>query len=159
MITKPTLDQTKNWVTELHKNQTDKAGKPYIGHVLRVFNGLCESFPQASEDTKHAALLHDVVEDCDISFQDLQEKGYSDETLKMMKAVTKDPDDGLTYIERIEKLASEGPIGAIQIKICDLRDNSDPKRLAKLPDEKAVSLNKRYQKALCILSQCVTSLK
>lgn len=153
----PTIDQTKNWVTELHKDQTDKAGKPYVGHVLRVYRDLCERFPDASLETRHAALLHDVVEDCDISFLDLKEKGYSDDTLSMVQAVTKNADDGLTYIERIENLAKDGPIGAIQIKICDLRDNSDPKRLANLPDEKAESLNKRYQKALLILTNRMAS--
>ena len=155
----PSLKQTKIWVTELHKDQRDKAGQPYIGHVLRVFNMLCEAFPDASDHDRHAALLHDVVEDCGVTFHDLEEKGYSVETIKAVEAVTKSPADGLTYMERIEKLANEGPIGAIQIKICDLTDNSDPQRLLKLPFEKATSLDKRYQKALSILKARLSSLK
>jgi len=152
----PNIDETKIWVTELHDGQFDKAGAPYIGHVMRVFQRLLKTFPDANEDVLHAALLHDAIEDCDITAADLRARGYSENTIRIVEAVTKDPDDGLTYAQRIDRLASSGPMGAVQVKICDLMDNSDAKRLSALPVEKAASLSKRYQRALNVLT---TSLK
>ena len=81
----------------------------------------------------------------------LRARGYPEETIAIVEAVTKDPDDGLTYAQRIEGLAASGPKGAIQVKICDLMDNSDPQRLAALPEDKAKSLAKRYDRALDVL--------
>jgi (p)ppGpp synthase/HD superfamily hydrolase len=144
----PTIDDTKAWVTELHDGQFDKAGAPYIGHVLRVFRTLLRTFPDASEDVQHAALLHDTIEDCGITAETLRNLGYSEATIEIVAAVTKIPGDGLTYAERIDRLAASGPIGAVQVKICDLMDNSDPTRLSALPAEKAASLSRRYERAL-----------
>ena len=110
-----------------------------------------ETFPEASEDALHAALLHDVIEDCDITADDLRQKHYTEETIEIVEAVTKNPDDGLTYAERIESLAQRGPLGAVQVKLCDLMDNSDPERMKALPEEKAASLSKRYNRAIEVL--------
>ena len=148
----PSIENTKAWVAELHDGQVDKAGAPYIGHVLRVFQRLVRSFPDACEDVLHAALLHDAIEDCGITADTLRDRGYSDATIGIVMAVTKNPADGLTYAERIDRLAASGPIGAVQVKICDLMDNSDPKRLSALPAERAASLSRRYEQALAVLT-------
>ncbi|MBL4804466.1 MAG: HD domain-containing protein [Alphaproteobacteria bacterium] len=145
------LEKTSSWVCKLHDGQVDKAGRPYVEHVLRVYEHVRETFPEASEDTLHAALLHDVIEDCDITADDLRQKYYSEETIEIVEAVTKNPDDGLTYAERIESLAQRGPLGAVKVKLCDLMDNSDPERLKILPEEKAASLSKRYSRAIEVL--------
>ncbi|MAW82086.1 MAG: phosphohydrolase [Parvularcula sp.] len=148
----PTIPDTKSWVSRLHDGQVDKAGAPYIGHVVRVFQRLLQAFPEACEDIQHAALLHDAIEDCEITPQDLRNRGYSEKTIEIVEAVTKKPEDGLTYAERIERLALSGNRGAIQVKICGLMDNSDPKRFSSLPEEKAASLSRRYQRALSVLT-------
>lgn len=142
------LEKTSSWVCKLHDGQVDKAGRAYVEHVLRVYQRVRETFPEASEDTLHAALLHDVIEDCDITADDLRKSHYSEGTIKIIEAVTKNPDDGLTYAERIEHLAERGPVGAIQVKFCDLMDNNDPERMKALPEEKAASLFKRYSRAI-----------
>ena len=149
----PTLDDTITRVTALHDGQVDKAGAPYVGHVMRVFRRVRQVFPEAPEDVLHAALLHDVLEDCDVTAADLRAAGYSATTIAIVEAVTKNPDDGLTYAERVERLAATGPRGAVQVKICDLMDNSDPDRLSALPPEQAASLSKRYRKALSLLTE------
>ncbi len=147
----PSIEETKLWVRDLHDGQTDKAGQPYIGHVLRVHENLLRLFPDASDDTQHTALLHDTIEDCDVSADDLRARGYSEDVVRMVEAVTKDSDGKLTYAERIERLAQSGNVGAIQVKIADLTDNSDPARLAALPKERSHSLGQRYLKALDVL--------
>ena len=151
----PSIEDTTEWVRALHDGQVDKAGEAYIGHVMRVFRHVREIFPDAREDVLHAALLHDAIEDCDVTAADLRARDYSAETIAIVEAVTKHPDDGLTYAERIDRLAETGPMGAVQIKICDLMDNSDPDRLSALPSDKAASLSKRYRKALARLTECL----
>ncbi|MGI3171596.1 HD domain-containing protein [Pseudooceanicola sp. C21-150M6] len=144
----PSLQDTRAWVRDLHLGQTDKAGRPYVEHVLRVHQRLTGLFPDASPDAEHAALLHDAIEDCDVSAGELRRRGYSDQTVSIVEAVTKRPDIEQTYAERIDHLARTGPLGAIQVKIADLSDNRDPARLALLPGDKAASLGERYGKAL-----------
>lgn len=147
----PDIEKTKAFAEKLHRGQTDKAGAPYIGHVLRVYRNLLRLFPDASFDEQRAALLHDVIEDCDVSADDLRSAGFSERTIAIVEAVTKRADDGLTYIERIERLVASGDISAMRVKIADLTDNSDPARLDLLTPEKALSLGKRYGRALEIL--------
>ena len=148
----PSIEETKSWARALHDGQFDKAGYPYIDHVLRVYQNLLSRFPEAEDDTQHAALLHDTIEDCGVEAQDLRARGYSEATIQIVVAVTKVPGSGLTYAERIERLAQSGPMGAIQVKIADLMDNSDAARLSRLPKDVASSLWARYSKALDRLS-------
>ena len=148
----PTIEETKAWARALHDGQVDKAGAPYIGHVLRVHQNLLSRFPEADEETQQAALLHDAMEDCGVEARDLRARGYSEATIQIVVAVTKDPGSGLTYAERMERLAQSGLVGAIQVKIADLMDNSDAARLSRLPKDVASSLSARYSKALDRLS-------
>ena len=147
----PDIEETKEWVGLLHAGQVDKTGAPYITHVMGVYERLCRLFPEAGIDVRLAALLHDTVEDCDISPDDLRARGYSENTIAIVEAVTIDPSDGFTYQQRMENLAATGPLAAVQVKVCDLMDNSDPVRLAKLPPERAQSLAKHYQRALEVM--------
>ncbi len=151
----PSIEETKLWIRDLHAGQTDKAGQPYIGHVLRVYENLLRLFPDTSDDTQHAALLHDTIEDCDVDADDLRARGYSEDVVRMVEAVTKDSYGKLTYAERIERLAQSGDVGAIQVKIADLADNSDPARLAVLSADTSASLLKRYSNALDVLHKAL----
>lgn len=147
------VHDTQSWMIALHAKQTDKAGNPYAQHPLRVHMNLQRLFPDAEEDTHHAALLHDVMEDCGITAEDLRQRGYSEQCIATVAAVTKNPHDGLTYAQRIEKLAVKGPLAAIQVKLCDLLDNNNPDRLKGLPADTAVSLSKHYSKAINVLTE------
>ncbi len=142
------LKETIKWVTELPANQVDKAGQPYIGHVRRVHLNLCRLFPDASLDEQFAALLHDTLEDCEVTAEDLRTRGYSEATIIMVEAVTKRKDQVISYQERIDRLAKSGNMGAIRVKIADLMDNSNPNRLTNLSLIQASSLSKRYMRAL-----------
>ncbi len=152
------IHDTTSWVIALHAKQTDKAGHPYAQHPLRVQMLLQELFPSVDEDTRHAALLHDVMEDCGITAEELRQRGYSERTIQTVAAVTKNKNDGLTYAQRIDQLADEGPLAAIQVKLCDLLDNNDPKRLSALSEEQARSLSKRYSKAIQVLKARIAEI-
>ena len=120
-----------------HKGQTDKAGKPYINHPLRVMNQM------KSEDEKIVAVLHDIVEDTDISLNDLRNEGFSEEVVSAVECLTKQ--DGENYDSYIERI-SFNPL-AVKIKLADLEDNRDLTRLPQVTDKDLERLEK-YDKAL-----------
>src|SRR5277367_2313821 len=79
----PTLEDAIALAVEAHRGQTEKAGQPYILHVLRVM------FRCETEVERIVAVLHDVVEDTGRSFDDLRRLGYSEEVLAALDCVTK----------------------------------------------------------------------
>ncbi|MBN1147521.1 MAG: HD domain-containing protein [Anaerolineales bacterium] len=110
---------------QAHQEQKDRAGMPYILHPLRVMQGM------DSEMEKIAATLHDVVENTSWTTEQLKAAGFSQEVLKLVHRLTRDPDEPYeTYINRV----SEDPV-AIKIKLADLEDNMDLRRLPELSDE------------------------
>ena len=120
-----------------HKGQTNKAGKPYIEHPLRVMNQM------KSEEEKIVAVLHDIVEDTDISLNDVRNEGFSEEVVSAVECLTKQVGENYdSYIERI----SFNPL-AVKIKLADLEDNRDLTRLPQVTDMNLERLEK-YEKAL-----------
>ncbi|OWV55519.1 hypothetical protein CDZ98_19405 [Mameliella alba] len=140
----PSLEESAAWAGHWHATQQDKAGQPYVGHLVRVSRHLLRLFPDASTVERHAAWLHDLLEDTEVTAADLSARGYAPEVIATVQAVTKSPDPEMTYAQRIERLAREGTVSAIRVKLADLSDNSDPDRLAQLPGNKAASLGARY---------------
>lgn len=107
--------------TNAHAGQFDRGGKPYILHPLKVMHYLKTD----DEELQCIALLHDVIEDTDTSWKDLEELGCTDRILNAVRALTKLP--GQTYDEYKEVvLANED---AMRVKLCDLRHNTDIRRL------------------------------
>lgn len=122
-----------------HFNQFDKAGVPYIYHPIHVAEQM------ETETECIVALLHDVVEDTNITFEEL-EKEFPYEIIKTLKLLTHDKSvDYMKYIEEIKK----NPI-ARKVKIVDIIHNSDETRLDKITEKDILRRNK-YKKALEIL--------
>ena len=150
----PTIDDTVALVTEAHAGQTDKAGEPYVDHVLRVFERTRKRLDtlgisidaQDRDEILHAALLHDIVEDTDHTFDQLRDMGYADATVRRVQLLTRE-DDGRPYQEEIEEIAASGDLGAIVIKLSDNEDNSDQVRAAKLPKANPERLA-RYKRSM-----------
>jgi (p)ppGpp synthase/HD superfamily hydrolase len=97
----------------------------------------------ASDDERHAALLHDVLEDTDTRPNDLREAGYSEVVVAMVLALTRNPDE--PYLTYVAKLAGSP---AERIKRADLADNSDPERLGRLHPALRDKLRRKYAEAL-----------
>ncbi len=132
-----TLKRAIEIATEAHKGQMDKAGKEYIGHPLRVME------MGKTEEEKIVGVLHDVVEDSGWTFDALEAEGFSKEVLDALKCVTKKSENENydDFIERVKK----NPL-AVAVKINDLTDNMDIRRLPYLSD-KDVKRLKKYLKA------------
>ena len=132
-----TLEKAIQIATEAHKGQFDKSGKDYIGHPLRVME------MGKTEEEKIVGVLHDVIEDTDWTFERLAEEGFSDEVIAALKCVTKTSENENydDFIDRVKK----NPL-AVAVKINDLTDNMDIRRLPYLSD-KDVKRLKKYLKA------------
>ena len=70
-------------VCRLFEDKEDKSGIPYIVHLSKVCHGVDEYIE------KVCALLHDVVEDTDVTFDDLREFGYDEEVIEILSYLTK----------------------------------------------------------------------
>ena len=132
-----TLQRAIEIATDAHKGQFDKSGKDYIGHPLRVMA------MGRTEEEKIVGVLHDVVEDTDWTFEALEAEGFSQEIITALKCVTKisENENYDDFIERVKK----NPL-AVAVKINDLTDNMDIRRLPYLSD-KDVKRLKKYLKA------------
>ena len=127
---------------EAHKNQTDKNGIPYIYHPIHLAEQM------ADEKTICVALLRDVVEDTDITFEQLLSEGFPDDIIEALKLLTHD--DSIQYMDYVKEIKSN-PIAAA-VKLADLKHNSDLTRLDVI-DEKAINRAEKYKKAIRLLSK------
>ena len=119
---------------EKHKNQTDKAGNPYILHPLHVMENV------NSKEGKIVAILHDIIEDTDVTEDYLLKIGLSKRIVDAVVALTRSVD--IDYQEYIKTLSSN-PL-AKEVKLADLEHNMDLKRLPTL-EEKDLERNRKYQ--------------
>ena len=136
----PTLEETLIIATTAHFGQKDKGGAPYILHPIRVM------LQQRDETAMKVALLHDVVEDTNITLENLKMKGYSHAVLDAVDHLTKKQrEDYEAFILR----ASENEISRA-VKIADLKDNMDLNRIARKEERDYIRIEK-YKKALLFL--------
>jgi guanosine-3',5'-bis(diphosphate) 3'-pyrophosphohydrolase len=148
-----TVEATLITVRKIFADKVDKGGKPYADHCLRVMGALPAS---ATDDERMAALLHDVVEDTDLTLSDLLIFGWSERTVRLVEALTRFPGTG-TYMDYVKRIAGSGDPGLIAIKLADNADNSDPVRVAALPAGEQGTV-KRYARARQVLLDGLASL-
>ena len=130
------LEKAISIAVEAHRGQKDKFDRPYILHPLSVM-GRVDTEPE-----KIVAVLHDVVEDTKVTFEDLKREGFPDDLLNALDCVTKR--EGEAY-EDFVKRSDSNPI-ARRVKIADLEDNMDVRRI-RLVTEKDVERINKYLKA------------
>lgn len=136
------LQRALEIAVESHKTQKQKDGTPYALHPIRL------SLSLQSEDQKIVALLHDVVEDTDWTFEDLVSEGFSEHVIEALRLLTHT--DGSPYEEYIERLSSNSLARAV--KKADLNDNMDLKRIPE-PTEKDFARLQKYHRAWSLLNR------
>jgi (p)ppGpp synthase/HD superfamily hydrolase len=104
-----------------HAGQYDKGGNPYILHPLKVMHYLKSN----DEELQCIAVLHDVVEDCDVSWEDLYAAGMSARVVDAVRALTKQRGQSYEHY----KTAVFANADAMRVKLADLRHNTDIRRL------------------------------
>jgi len=125
---------------DMHKDQTDKSGLPYVFHPFYLAEQMQD------EVTTVVALLHDVVEDTPCTFDDLREMGFDEAVLQSLALLTHD--DGVPYMEYVAAI-KQNPI-AKAVKLADLRHNSDLSRMDTV-DERALKHHQKYMDAIAFL--------
>ena len=131
-----TLERAIEIATEAHRGQFDKAGNNYIDHPLRVMSA------GKTLNEKIVGVLHDVVEDSNWTFEQLSNEGFSDEIIATLRCVTKLSEDE-PYDEFIERVKKNDL--AIAVKINDLSDNMDIRRLKELTEKDFLRLQKYHR--------------
>ncbi|MFH0021217.1 HD domain-containing protein [Pseudomonas fluorescens] len=135
-----TLERAIAIAATAHAGQVDKGGAPYILHPLKVM------LRMTTLEERIVAVLHDVVEDCGVSLNDLREEGFSEEVLSAIESVTKVP--GESYEDFVDR-AAQNPIGRA-VKLADLEENSDISRIAS-PGWEDLERIEKYRRAIARL--------
>jgi (p)ppGpp synthase/HD superfamily hydrolase len=124
-----------------HLDQIDRSGKPYILHPLRVMMKMDVA------DEMVVAVLHDIVEDTNWTFEELEKLGVNPSSIVALKLLTKvESDDYSDYISKISKNKL-----ATKVKISDLEDNMRIDRIQS-PKEKDWVRMAKYHEALKFLN-------
>ena len=124
-----------------HVNQIDKSGLPYVFHPFHLAEQMDD------ENSVCVALLHDVVEDTDMTFADLEREGFNQNIIDALKLLTHDLE--VPYMDYVSKI-KQNPL-ARKVKLADLKHNSDLTRLD-IVDERIMERVEKYKKAIELLS-------
>lgn len=135
-----TLERAIEIAASAHAGQVDKAGQPYILHPLRLMLAV------KNESERITAILHDVVEDTEITIDDLKSEGFSETVLDAVLALTKIKGESRMAAA---KRALQNPIARV-VKLADVTDNMDLSRIAE-PSEKDFSRLKEYEQVRALL--------
>lgn len=127
---------------EAHKDQVDKSGAPYVFHPFHLAEQMKD------EKTTIVALLHDVIEDTEYTFEDLRNMGFDNEVIEALMLMTHSKD--IPYMDYVAKI-KHNPI-AKAVKLADLQHNSDLSRLD-VVDEKALKRKEKYSEAISLLTE------
>lgn len=134
--------------TEKHGDQLDESGVPVLAHVLRVMSNLNTT----DEELQCIAVLHDIVEDTDVTLEDLKNLGFSNRVCNAVKLLTHkvelDESEQYNkfqhYIDYINKMKFN--LDALIVKRSDIRDNSDIRRSVGTT-EKYIKRSEKYARA------------
>lgn len=125
---------------EAHKNQVDKSGLPYVFHPFHLAEQMDD------ENTTIVALLHDVIEDTEITLDDFREMGFCEPVCEAIAVMTHEKD--VPYMEYVAKI-KQNPIARI-VKLADLQHNSDLTRVDEI-DEGAINRVEKYKATAALL--------
>lgn len=133
------VDRARMLAEIAHRGQVDKAGRPYILHPMAVANMV------TTEQEKVVALLHDVIEDVNITAGFIRDV-FGEEIAIAVKVLTHDPSESYTaYIRRIK----EHPLAKV-VKLADLSHNLQVERLPQITERDKARIHK-YQRARKLL--------
>ena len=138
ILTKKALQVSFN----AHKDQVDKSGMPYVYHPFHLAEQMNDEYSTC------VALLHDVVEDTDVTLDEIKDFGFPDEVIEALALMTHS--DDVPYLDYVR--AMKDNTLARRVKLADLAHNSDLSRFDKV-DEKAIQRVNKYKQAILILER------
>ena len=126
MLYSQNIKKAVNIAFKAHEGQYDKGGYPYIMHPLHLAEEM------TTETEVITALLHDVLEDSEISLDFIKEQGFSEDVTNALVSLTRRKDE--EYSEYIKRIKNTGGI-ALSVKKADLRHNMALERLENLTEK------------------------
>lgn len=123
--------------TKAHEGQVDKGGNPYILHPQAVASSL------DSTENKIVAYLHDIVEDTDITLDDLEKMGFTYRIVNSIRILTKSKD--ISYDDYLKSVKKDS--NAWHVKMADIKHNMDISRISE-PTAKDYARLEKYKRAL-----------
>lgn len=132
------LNRSKELVNLYFSEKVDLGNHPYSNHLYHVSKDFEE------DEIKSLALLHDLLEDTEVTTEDLKEMGYNESFIQVLVLLTNDLP---SYDDYIDRLVSSNNIVAMQIKLQDLLHNMDVTRLSKLKPKDIKRVREKYIKA------------
>lgn len=126
------LDKAALICVTKHAGQRDKMGCAYFQHPMRV------AMRCRTDEEKMVALLHDTIEDTDITAEYLLAEGFPQSVVDGILSVTKR--EGESYEDFVAR-AKQNPLGRV-VKLHDLEDNLDIFRLTALDADMTARYNK-----------------
>lgn len=145
-MTNATLADALHLAAQAHEGQTDKAGLPYLTHILRMVERALSR--GLSQDVAIVAALHDVVEDTEVNVLGLILSGFSPTVCEAVDGLTRRK--GEPYLEFIARCKDSGEI-ARTVKLLDIEDNRSEYRLSRLDTATYRRLVQKYDSARAIL--------
>ena len=123
--------------TNRHAGQFDRGGNPYILHPLKVMYYLKSD----DEELQCIALAHDLIEDTDTTFAELKDMGFTDRVIDGIRCLTKMP--GESYDDYKQRVKANRD--AVKVKMCDLRHNTDIRRLKGVTEKDMIRMEKYHR--------------
>lgn len=133
---------------ERHINMVDRGGQPYILHCLKVM----EYLHSDDDELNCIAVLHDIVEDTNVTYGELSSYGFSDRVTRAISSLTKKQNQSPE--EYLSAIMSN--VDAMRVKLCDLRHNSDIRRLKGLTQKDFDRMQKYHQMYMTIYQKLKT---
>src|SRR5262245_39239988 len=138
-----TIERAVEIAAQAHHGQRDKSGAPYLLHPLRMMMRM------ESETEMMAAVLHDVVEDSAWTLAQLRAEGFSDEVLDAVDCLTHREGEGYeAFVKRVKTNAI-----ARRVKLADLEDNMNLKRLSEVTTKDLARLEKYHRAWLSLTGE------
>ncbi len=138
------LQRALEIAVQAHRDQREKNGMPYVLHPIRLMMAV------ENEHAQIAALLHDVVEDTAVTMDELVAEGFANEVIVALRLLTHD--DGSPYDEYIERIRHNAI--ARKVKMADLTDNMNIKRIPGLKQKDLDRLEKYHRSYLTLTNHC-----
>ena len=148
---KDLYDRALLLVSDLFENKTDKEGLPYINHLIRV------SVKLDSKKLKIAGLLHDTLEDTNLTKKDLLDLGFSKRIIEIVDSVTNK--EGEIYNDKIKRIVDSKDIDVIKLKYADMSDNYNKDRLKLLSKDIQDKLTNKYGNNIKLLRSAIDNEK
>lgn len=138
-----TLERAVQIAAQAHEGQKDKAGHPYLLHPLRMM------LRMESDAARIAAVLHDVVEDSEWTLDRLRAEGFSEEVLEAVDCLThREGESYEAFVKRVQPNAI-----ARRVKLADLEDNMNLKRLSEVTSKDLARLEKYHRAWLALTGE------